>query len=266
MNISDKNEPLAVVVCGYEQGGTTLVSQILRQHPTLDSGFECGFLLTDDVSHFLTLEPYCTITKAGWDLTDDDLSFICQSQSWPGVYQRLRDRSKLITDKSAWLIDKTPKYMEVLSDVLIKVPNVPCIVVVRDPRAVIWSWTKRLNPNPEGWTNHYLSKCCERYMSYACGWEKASQVKDLSNRILLVQYESICKNSIAETSKMFKFTNREFKETFLSFENEYKFPNVRHDRISSQYLDEYKRNFPEEVCQKILEKTKKFSSWFWEES
>jgi hypothetical protein len=52
--ISD-NKPLAAIVCGFPNGGTTLISEILRTHPELDSGFEGGFLLSEQPSKFLDL-------------------------------------------------------------------------------------------------------------------------------------------------------------------------------------------------------------------
>lgn len=36
---------MKAVVYGYERGGTSLIAELLRQHPALDGGFEGGFLL-----------------------------------------------------------------------------------------------------------------------------------------------------------------------------------------------------------------------------
>ena len=38
---------LRFIICGPEHSGTTLISDIFRQVPGLDSGFEVGVLLAD---------------------------------------------------------------------------------------------------------------------------------------------------------------------------------------------------------------------------
>ncbi len=45
--------PLFALVCGFEKSGTTLLNEILRRHPGVDSGFECGFLLGQSPRDFL---------------------------------------------------------------------------------------------------------------------------------------------------------------------------------------------------------------------
>ena len=52
MKVINNNNPLFALVCGFEHSGTTLVSEILRQHPQLDSGFEGGFLLNNEAKEF----------------------------------------------------------------------------------------------------------------------------------------------------------------------------------------------------------------------
>ncbi|MEI2422495.1 hypothetical protein V6O07_19615, partial [Arthrospira platensis SPKY2] len=83
MKVLDCNKPLAALVCGFERGGTTLISEIIRQHPLLDSGFECGFLLGKDPAEFTSIQPYCNMLKAGWGVNDSDLNnYICESETW----------------------------------------------------------------------------------------------------------------------------------------------------------------------------------------
>ncbi len=257
-----EHKPLVALVCGYERGGTTLLSEILRQHPELDSGFECGFLLVEKISDFPLLEPYSTIVKRSWKLTDNSLNQICQADSCFDVYKRLVKRSSILETKSGWMFDKTPKYMQVLSSVLGKVPGIPCIVIVRDPRAVLWSWAKRAKLTRKKWIENRLERSCERYLSYARGYKKA-MMDGFNRQILLVRYEELCINPVTEAEKFFNFLGLDFDQSYLSFDAGTRFYNVRGDGISAQYLSDYKNNFSEYTCQKIMDLTEEAKEWFW---
>ena len=56
---------LAFVICGVEHSGTTLISEIFRQVPMLDSGFETGVLLSETPSQFLQEMPFATTYRRG---------------------------------------------------------------------------------------------------------------------------------------------------------------------------------------------------------
>ena len=254
--------PLAAIVCGFERGGTTLISEILRQHPMLYSGFEGGFLIVDKISDFLSLEPYCTNFKRGWKIDDSDLKYICEAYSWLEVYRRVVERSPIIERKDGWIFDKTPRYLRFLSDVLRKVPNVPCVVIVRDPRALLWSWAKRSDLSIEEWLNRKLEPSCAAYMSYANGLKKAID-EGFGSRLLLVHYENLCINTAVEVERIFKFIGMNFNMSSSFFEKAPMFPNVYGNEISTRYLEEYKSNLPEEACQKILKLTESVREWSW---
>ena len=59
---------LSFLICGLEHSGTTMVSDLLREHPDVDSGFECGVLLCSQPSDFLNYEPFCNHMVVGWGL------------------------------------------------------------------------------------------------------------------------------------------------------------------------------------------------------
>jgi hypothetical protein len=44
---------LAVIMAGFEHSGTTMASELLRQHPVLDNGFEGGMLLKASPREFI---------------------------------------------------------------------------------------------------------------------------------------------------------------------------------------------------------------------
>ena len=262
MKICENNTPLKTVVCGFERGGTTLLSEILKQHPMLASGFEGGFLLVDEVSEFLKLEPYCTNFKRGWQIEDNDLDYICQAHTWANVYQRVIERSPVIENKETLIFDKTPKYMQDLPNVLKKVPNVSCIVLIRDPRAVLYSWAKRSQLDMEEWLSKNLKSACTRYVSYLKGYTESASTS-LNSRILLIRYEEICLNQQQEAEKIFDFLKFDFDPSFISFQKNKSFPNVHGNQISGSYLLEYESGFPKWACEKILEFTKNFNELCW---
>ena len=265
INLSRKNQTLAAIVCGFEHSGTTLVSEILRQHPQLDSGFEGGFLLNENPIDFLLNEPYCTNIKVGWGINEEQLKYICSAETWPDVYLRLKNIGSVIKDKNAWLFDKTPKYMQFLSSVLGKVPNIPCIVIVRDFRAVVWSSCKRIikrnNLTLDEWYNTIFTKTCGHMLAYAEGYSRAIE-NGFGDRILLVKYENLCLNKAHETKRIFDFLRLEFDQSFLNF-NEVRYRHVHGNSISNQYLTEYQQYLPNYILEDILKLTHNYQDWLW---
>ena len=261
MKVINNNNPLFALVCGFEHSGTTLVSEILRQHPQLDSGFEGGFLLNNEAKEFLTTEPFYTNSKKGWGLKDEDLSYICNGDNWAEVYLRIRERAEVIKNKNVSLFDKTPRYMQKLPNVLERVPDIPCLVIVKDIRSVFWSSYKRAKMTMDEWHKKIFKRTCNHTLSYAKGWKEAIE-KGLEKRILLIKYEELCLDQKNEVKKIFDFLGLEFQESYLTFNNP-KYNNVYGREISGQYLTEYKGNLPEYICEEILELTSEYSDWLW---
>ena len=56
---------LLCLVCGFERGGTTALSEVLRQVPGVEAGFEGGFLLAGDPGSFPAVEPYYGMALRG---------------------------------------------------------------------------------------------------------------------------------------------------------------------------------------------------------
>ena len=104
---------LSFLICGLEHSGTTMASDLFREHPEVDSGFECGVLLCDNPSDFLTLTPFRNHMAVGWGINEEDLTYACQAVNFDGFYERLFERSSIIqTKKPKFVFDKITKLFE----------------------------------------------------------------------------------------------------------------------------------------------------------
>ena len=68
--------PLAFIVCGFEKSGTTLLNEIFRRHPGLDSGHEVGALLGVSPRTFKAHQPYYNFCMQTWRLQASELEHI----------------------------------------------------------------------------------------------------------------------------------------------------------------------------------------------
>ncbi len=151
------------VICGVEHSGTTLLSDLFRQVHGLDSGFEVGVLLCDSPKEFRHFEPFITNMKSGWGITDEQLDYICDVETFVEFYVRLKEASSII-DKNSEIFDKTPRYFHSLSKCIQKV-ECNFIATYKDPRSIVYSDFKRVKvKNFYKWYEQYkLAKL--RYLS-----------------------------------------------------------------------------------------------------
>lgn len=249
---------LKAIVCGYEKSGTTLLNEILRRHPALDSGFECGILFGNSPREFRKYQPYCAFFRKTWQLQKEDLRYICATDDWDECYRRARERSPLIVDKSVYLFDKTPGYMRVLPSVLAKVPGVPCVVSVRDPRALMLSWANwsGFSDDPEVWLLENFEQNLERFLSYARGYAQAREL--YPQRLFLSQFEQLCSEPEAQLQAIFQFIGMEFRPEYMNFSSQHF---VYGNRVSTEYLYPYRGKLSEQTCSRILDATAEYSAW-----
>lgn len=270
---------LHCIVCGFERGGTTLVAELIRQHPQMDGRFEGGLLLVDTPRDFLSLQPYARNMKRFWGLSDDDLHYTCHASSWEEAYHRLRERSNL-PDKNVALYDKTPAYMRHLDKVLAKV-DVPCVCVVRDPRAIFWSYIKHLNE--DNVTDSFIKRVLGPdiynkvlainmrlrirkwvemvYIPYALGLTKAKEL--FKDRILVVQHERLCLDPVGETRKIYDFLGLSFHEEVVNLTQTTN-PYVARGGIIKSVVKEYQGHLTPIEQFFLLRLTAQFKHWHWD--
>jgi hypothetical protein len=275
----DNNRYLKGIITGFAKGGTTLVNGILNNHPQICNGFETGLLYEDNLIDFLKKDSkqkinFFNILKISWDLTDQDIEYICSSQDWFQAYNRLKEKSPLTRDKNTFIIDKTPRYLNKLSKVLNKIPNIPCILVVRDPRSVVCSQLRSqlrefIGKDRSKITNFIkdsgrlrllISDLCKNYNRSREKYLDAIN-NGYKDRILVIQYEKLCLNPEEECTKIFNFLNLDFNLSYLDL-SEVKFKkNIHNSIVEKKYIYEYKNFFNDEICKFIIQKVNNCDEW-----
>jgi hypothetical protein len=250
--------PLVAIVCGFEKSGTTVVNEILRRHPRLDSGHEVGVLLASSPRAFPAIQPYFAFFQQTWKLSKEQASDCCDTDDWAVFYSRARAASPVIVDKTVLLFDKTPRYMRQLSTVMDRVPELPCVINVRDPRALMHSWAcwSGFRDAPGPWLEQHFESNCERFLDYARGY--AAAARSGRYRLLLNQFETMCIEPEQRLRSLFEFLGFEFSPAYLNFHSEHF---VYGHTVTREHLFPYRQDFSEALCQRILDATAEFADW-----
>ena len=110
--------------------------------------------------------------------------------------------------------------------------------------------------NPQQWLEDNLEQNCERFLSYARGYEAARERHGA--RLYLNQFERLCLNPAPELERIFNFLGLQFDTEFLEFSSEHF---VYGSTVSTDYLYPYRKSFTAGLNQEILARTAEFSHW-----
>ena len=147
------------IICGLEHTGTTLVSELFRQIPECDSGFECGVLLSKSPLLFKNLQPFYSNMREGWSLKDENLEDACNEREFSGFYDLIYEDSTLFDNTPHIRFDKTPRYISDLENISNKL-NIPVVATCKSIQSIVWSDYKRskfISSNDiEGFFNSYV--------------------------------------------------------------------------------------------------------------
>lgn len=249
---------LKFIVCGLEHTGTTLVSELFRQVPTLDSGFECGVLMNDTPANFLDFKPYSTNMLEGWGITQEQFQFCCQQSSFASFYEKLLTFSTKLAENTTELFDKTPRYLVELDQVLRR-GKVPAIITYKDPRAIVCSDYKRSNAqNFDAWFDEYLEPK-HLYMQDAYN-QYISHTQD--RRIISIGLEALAMNARSTMEEMFSHVDKKFKLEYAVI-SDIKYDNVRGNVVSADIVFEFRRIFTQKQLIKIEKEFSYFDLWFY---
>jgi len=181
-----------------EHSGTTWLADLIRGHPNINSGFECGVLLGASPADFPQIHPfYEWMLKAKnpshWAVTPDKMARVIAAPDWDTMYARIMESSPLFDAQTPFLLDKTPAYMPILKDILKKV-SAPIIVIYKPILYQYTSYKKR---------NISLADFVNRYAAYIGGFLEA--YKHGPHRFKVILHEELVNNTQMVLQDIFRF-------------------------------------------------------------
>ncbi len=229
--------PVRVIITGIEHSGTTLLSNLLNQAPSLSCAFECGFLLADSPQQFVNIHPWYEwmqepVSVRQWGVSDIHMDRICSSKSWDEAYGKLIRYSPVFDHNTVQQVcDKTPRYMTCLDKVLEKLPDfVPCLVIEKDIESLWLSHKKR---------NADFDQFCKHVEEYKNGLRRA--LKQHGERIHIIKYDTLCSDLHNQLKSIFTIIDLPYKEEYTSarqgdIQNYYQKSKSQHTCLSDQEL------------------------------
>lgn len=249
---------LKFVICGMEHTGTTLVSDLFRQVPGLDAGFEVGILLRDTPTEFLDLKPFSDNMLQGWGITPAQFQHCCTAKDHLEFYERLMFASTTLGKGTKEIFDKTPRYIAKLASCLAKV-DVPFIVTHKDPRAIIASDYKRAKTQDfNGWYADYLPKKRSYMRNCYSEWERAR----CNPRVLQIGLEELAMNARDSMERMFAHVGIEFSLDYAVMKD-LRFKNTRTNFVSAEIAFEYPKILPEGAEARIVKDFADIEGWYY---
>lgn len=252
-----------IILCGYERGGTTLLSQIFRENGYV-SGFEVGVLMCDSPATFPDFKPYVDMLHAGWGLGKRiTVEELC-SADFAHFYRRLATTAYPRKVKQRFF-DKTPIYMSRLGFVLQQTEFIKkAVVITRDPRAVFTSWAKRqfddaVKPETiDREVRKRLKQYAARYLHYFFG---CIAHRSRSN-VYFLPYEELCAEPERYVAALGEFaTGSPFELDTM----EHRFNNVYGNTISTENVAEFGGLLSEKTQVMVLEATKPAAVFFFKD-
>jgi len=260
MTVASSNT-LLCLVCGFAHGGTTMLGELLRQHPRVDGRFEAGLLLGERPKDFTGVQCFPRFVRRCWGVDDGGMRRLTSCQTFPEMYDTLREVSNL-EDKTVQIYDKAPVYMYELAKIMAKT-DVPVVVTVKDPRAILLSNLRRHATAP-------LEKTALSLDPWTRGYEHAQRT--YGDRILLVRNEHLCLEPLKYGKQIYDFLGLEWKDEYVELRSVYPL----HDNIygnedgggssrgiASDRLTEWKELLPAEdveIFQGLLQDSRR---WCW---
>jgi hypothetical protein len=203
------------VITGLERSGTTVVSELFRQVPGVDAGFEIGVLLAATPREFLGMAPFAGNMLHDWGLTQAALEMCCDTDDFAVFYERLRASSTVMRPGTRMIFDKTPRYIATLDDCMRKAA-VPFFIIFKDPRATVFSDFKVSGAADfDRWFEDYApEKIGYMRLAYA-QFERVRLAAD--NRVCLVRLEELCLQPRETCVRVLAHAGMEFDYGYLAF-------------------------------------------------
>lgn len=212
MKFTQATHPLRVIITGVEHSGTTLLSRLLTQDPTLSCGFECGFLLADKPREFKDIHPWYEwmqepVSEKQWGVSKVNMEKICNSNSWEEAYGKLIRYSPVFSSgRPQQVCDKTPRYLKSLDVILNKVPAfIPCFVIEKD-LDTLWRSHKRRYGD--------LGAFEKNMIQYNEGLKRALRLH--GKQITRIDYTKLCTSLDDELRSVFNRVDLPLKDSYVT--------------------------------------------------
>lgn len=251
--------PLHFIICGMEHTGTTLISDLFRQVPGIDAGFEVGVLLCQTPRSFPALMPFARNVLSGWGVAEADLAACCDTDDFSKFYLRLKQSSSVLKEGTEFIFDKTPRYIVELSKILSNV-TVPVVVSCKDPRAIIFSDFKRANTDD---FDHWYEDYAPKKLQYMASCYESWRANKSDPRICTVPLEALAMNARQTMEKMFEHVSEKFELRYALMDG-LRYRNTRANFVSADIAFEFRRNLSREQQYKITKYFSAFDAWFYE--
>ncbi len=248
------------MICGLEHSGTTLISELFRQVPELDAGFEVGVLLGRRPRDLPDFDPYFEQMLWGWGLARDALVWCCDTDDFTVFYARLFEAAEL-KPGTRGIFDKTPRYLLSLDTCLGRV-ELPFIVAVKDPRATVFSDYRNAGaPDFDTWFETYCVDKLGYMETVYTQWQRARARRD--GRVFLLRLEALCLNARATCEAMFAHVGCTFLPAYMAL-RQVRFAKTRGTSISVGMPFEYVAGLGADRCRRIKSAFADFSDWFYD--
>lgn len=199
---------LFAIVTGMEHSGTTILSQFIKSSPSLFGGFEGGFLLAKDPQSFVKIQPFYnwTLIPEGWGLSEAERSELCRARSHAEMFTFLIRNSPVMA-KDSYIVDKTPRYVYSLDEVMLRAPDVPVVVTMKRKEMIRSSWKSH------GRSDEFFE------IMYRKSSESIARALSLfPSRIHFVSMDSLEKNPHTVLGDVFSFLGLEWLDSYISMD------------------------------------------------
>ena len=242
-----------------EHSGTTLLSDLLRQTGTIESGFEVGVLLADSPRKFEGISPFYENMLAGWSISREQLEHCCDVDSFGEFYERLKSESPLI-EANIDLFDKTPRYATEVRKVFDKT-EAPIIYIYKDPRASVFSDFKRADTDEfDPWFEDYVPRKKSYMRRCYNGYIEGNEIDE---KFICFSLEDLCFATRATAEKLYDAVREPFQTSHLVLQN-LRYKNTRKHFVSADVVLEYRMALEPNQISKIESEFSEFQDWFYD--
>ncbi len=258
--LSNNTRLIRFVICGPEHSGTTLVSDLFRQVPGIDAGFEVGVLLAPSPRSFPELAVHAEITRWGWGVDAAALDACCDTDDFAQFYDRLHAASTVLKPGTHTIFDKTPRYLSRLADCMGKLP-VPFLVVFKDPRALVCSdWRKAGAPPFSPWFEAYAPNKLDYLRTSYASYRAAVDTAD--PRVCPIRLETLCLDTRRTCERVYAVAGCTFDPAYMVLAG-VRYENTRQGSICAGIPFEYTARFSKSEQAVIATTFVELNDWFY---